>query len=91
MIALENVGDAVVATDCPILSVTAPVAPETETPVPATAEVTPVFVTDTAPVAEVFVLNPEDVVKAVTPEFVTVTLPVAPEIPIAVPATTVET
>ena len=44
-----KVGDADVATDCPIEIVTAPVAPDTVIPVPATFEVTPVFAIVTAP------------------------------------------
>jgi len=70
-----------------LVIVTAPVEPETLIPVPATAEVTPVFVTETAPVADVLVDNPELDVKEVTPVLLIVTAPVAPETPIPVPAT----
>jgi len=69
--------------------VTAPVEPETDMPVPATFEVTPVFVTDTAPVADVFVDKPELVVKDVTPLLLMVIEPAPLEMPIAVPAVNV--
>jgi hypothetical protein len=69
------------------LIVTAPVAPDNVMLLPATSEVTPVFVTDTAPVALVFVLSPDEVVSEVTPALLIVTAPVAPETEIPVPAT----
>ena len=56
--------------------VTAPVAPETLIFVPATAEVTPVFVTVTAPVAPE-TLMPVPATLEVTPVLVTLTAPVA--------------
>ena len=86
-----KVGDADVATDCPIEIVTAPVAPLTLTPVPATFEVTPVFVIVTAPVAPLTEI-PEPATFEVTPALVSVTeLPNATEPPplIPVPAVTV--
>jgi hypothetical protein len=54
-------------------NVTAPVAPDTVTPVPATADVTPELVNVTT--------------AEVTPELVNVTAPVAPDTEIPVPAT----
>jgi hypothetical protein len=82
----------VVTTVESIAIVTAPVAPETVIPVPATLLVTPVLVIETAPVALVFVLKPLLVVRAVTPALVKVTVPpndTAPPPDIPVPAVTV--
>ena len=80
-----------VATACPIEIVTAPVAPLTVTPVPATFEVTPVFVMVTAPVAPLTEI-PVPATFEVTPALVRVIEPpndTAPPPLIPVPAVTV--
>jgi hypothetical protein len=59
-----------------MFTVTAPVPLETETPVPATADVTPELVIVTAPVALETEI-PEPATLLVTPVFVTDTAPVA--------------
>ena len=60
-----NVGLAVVATDCPMLTVTDPVEPLTDTPVPAINPVTPLLVIVTDPVDPLRVI-PEPAVRDVT-------------------------
>ena len=72
------------------MNVTAPVALDTDIPVPATADVTPVFVSVTAPV-EALALIPVLPVKLVTPVLVIVTAPVEPLTLVPVPPVTLVT